>query len=178
MCWAGTPAYPRKQRARYSNYGMGLLGHLLARAAGTSYEALIADRILEPLGMTDTSAGGADPVPGFRKGQPTAPWTFGALAGAGALRSTLADLITFSTACMDPPSGTLGTALDLARTPAHRGRFGIDSKGLGWNLRPTPGADLQERCGTTAAPTARPPSSPSTRDCARRWCRSGTSGRG
>ncbi|MFH1104885.1 MAG: serine hydrolase domain-containing protein [Actinomycetota bacterium] len=131
-------ARPRKQKMRYSNYGVGLLGHLLARAAGTTYEALVAERILAPLGMTATSAGGADPMPGFRKKRPTPPWNFGALAGAGALRSTLPDMLTFATACIDPPSGTLGAALDLAREPVCRGRFGISGMGLGWHVRPTP----------------------------------------
>jgi len=131
-------ARPRRRRSRYSNYGVGLLGHLLARAAGTTYEALATDRILEPLGMTATSVDGADPVPGFRKSRPTPPWTMGALAGAGALRSTLTDLIGFAGACLDPPTGTLGEALDLARAPAYRGRLGISGMGLCWQLRPTP----------------------------------------
>jgi serine-type D-Ala-D-Ala carboxypeptidase/endopeptidase len=49
---------PRREpgrKMRYSNYGAGLLGHVLALRAGTSYEQLVADRITGPLGMTDTS---------------------------------------------------------------------------------------------------------------------------
>src|SRR5688500_11428863 len=37
--------------SEYSNVGVGLLGHALARRAGTSYEALVSARILKPLGM-------------------------------------------------------------------------------------------------------------------------------
>lgn len=33
----------------YSNYGMGLLGHLLARRAKLNYEALLAEKITKPL---------------------------------------------------------------------------------------------------------------------------------
>ena len=39
----------------YSNLGVGLLGHALARAARTSYEELARTRIWEPLGMTHTA---------------------------------------------------------------------------------------------------------------------------
>jgi CubicO group peptidase (beta-lactamase class C family) len=39
----------------YSNLGVGLLGHLLALRAGTSYEELLTKRILQPLGMRDTA---------------------------------------------------------------------------------------------------------------------------
>jgi len=38
----------------YSNFGMGLLGTILARKAGKPYEELIVDRICGPLKMTDT----------------------------------------------------------------------------------------------------------------------------
>ena len=39
----------------YSNLGMGLLGHALALRAGKSYEALVTERVLRPLGMQHTS---------------------------------------------------------------------------------------------------------------------------
>jgi len=38
----------------YSNYGMGLLGPLLAQQNGKSYEQCIVELICEPLGMHDT----------------------------------------------------------------------------------------------------------------------------
>jgi CubicO group peptidase (beta-lactamase class C family) len=92
----------RRRRPRYSNYGMGLLGHLLSRRAGRPYAALIAERILTPLGMMATRIGscgdGTPTVRGFRKGRPTPPWTFGALEAAGGLRSTINDLVIFARA--------------------------------------------------------------------------------
>jgi hypothetical protein len=39
----------------YSNLGGGLLGHVLARRAGTDYETLVRTRICEPLGMKGTA---------------------------------------------------------------------------------------------------------------------------
>ena len=38
--------------AEYSNLGVGLLGHVLARVNGSSYEELVRERILDPLGMS------------------------------------------------------------------------------------------------------------------------------
>lgn len=130
-------ARPSKRRSRYSNFGAGLLGHLLARAGGRRYEDLVVERILRPLDMAATgfvTCGGREIVPGFRRGKPTPPWTFGALAGAGALRSNAADMLIFARATISPSDGELGDALRLARRPVHTGRFG--GVGLGWHLRP------------------------------------------
>ena len=40
--------------ANYSDFGMGLLGHILAIKSGISYEKLVKDRILNVLGMDST----------------------------------------------------------------------------------------------------------------------------
>jgi D-alanyl-D-alanine-carboxypeptidase/D-alanyl-D-alanine-endopeptidase len=40
--------------ANYSDFGMGLLGHILAIKSGVSYEKLVKDRILDVLGMAST----------------------------------------------------------------------------------------------------------------------------
>jgi serine-type D-Ala-D-Ala carboxypeptidase/endopeptidase len=128
---------PRKRRSRYSNYGVGLLGQVLARAAGTEYPTLVTDRILDPLGMSATGFDNLAPVPGFRGKKPTPPWTFGALGAAGSLRSTLSDMIMFAEATIDPPAGTLGEAMVLARQPVFVGR--VQQVGLGWMTRARPG---------------------------------------
>lgn len=129
---------PRKPRPRYSNYGAGLLGLLLATAAESTYETLVTDRILTPLDMTNTGFG-ATPVQGFRKGKPTPPWTIRSLAGAGAIRSTVADMITFARACIYPPPGSLGSGIRLSRQPVSEGR--VQRIGLGWQIRKKPGKD-------------------------------------
>ena len=38
----------------YANVGFGLLGHALARRADKSYEALLAERVCDPLGLRST----------------------------------------------------------------------------------------------------------------------------
>ena len=44
-----------RREYEYSNLGVGLLGHVLSRKAGMSYEELVTKRILEPLEMQDTA---------------------------------------------------------------------------------------------------------------------------
>lgn len=124
---------PSKERFRYSNFGMGLLGHLLERAADTPYAELVRNRITAPLGMADTGVGVGSPVPGFKGRKPTPPWTFGALGPAGAIRSTLDDMVRFARAVLDPPAGTVGTAIARSLEVAFQGR--VHSGGLGWLYR-------------------------------------------
>jgi serine-type D-Ala-D-Ala carboxypeptidase/endopeptidase len=87
---------PSGKRVRYSNFGFGLLGHVLALRTGQSYEELVSERILRPLGMTDTMI--SVPVEKAhrfaqghsRRGRAVSNWDLPSLAGAGALRSTVA----------------------------------------------------------------------------------------
>jgi serine-type D-Ala-D-Ala carboxypeptidase/endopeptidase len=88
-------------RFEYSNLGSALLGHVLARRAGTDYGALVRARITEPLGMRSTSTT-LTPEMKARLAvghaymlEPTPNWGMDALAGAGALHSTANDLLTF-----------------------------------------------------------------------------------
>jgi serine-type D-Ala-D-Ala carboxypeptidase/endopeptidase len=123
----------------YSNLGVGLLGHVLALRAGKSYEALLTERILKPLGMTDTritldAAGKARLARGHTAtGVPTANWDLLTLAGAGALRSTVNDLLKFLAANLDTLSKPLGPVLAATRFA----RRDIDPQmkiGLNWHI--------------------------------------------
>jgi len=112
---------------------------LLGRAAEGSYEALVTERILEPLEMGSTGFG-ARPVQGYRKGEPTPPWTFEVLGAAGGLRSTMEDMLRFARACVFPPKGVLGSAIKLSRKPVDERR--ILTIGLGWQIRKRPGRGM------------------------------------
>ena len=127
--------------SEYSNVGVGLLGHALARRAGTSYEALVTARILEPLGMTSTKitlspADVARLAPGHNaRGQQVLNWDLAEVfAGAGGLRSNVDDMLTFLAANLTPPgSSTLGRAIRRAQT-VHFKAVGGRTGGLGWGL--------------------------------------------
>jgi CubicO group peptidase (beta-lactamase class C family) len=86
----------------YSNLGYGLLGEVVARRLGAPWRALVAERLLQPLGMRATSylpRPGAQPgwsVDHFTGVRVLEPLTdTGAMAPAGQLWSTLADLVTW-----------------------------------------------------------------------------------
>jgi D-alanyl-D-alanine-carboxypeptidase/D-alanyl-D-alanine-endopeptidase len=88
----------------YSNLGMGLLGHALCLKAGKTYETLVRERVLDPLGMANTGIQRAPPLDApFAQGhglngQPVGNWDIPTFAGAGALRSTMYDMMVFATA--------------------------------------------------------------------------------
>jgi CubicO group peptidase (beta-lactamase class C family) len=88
-------------RFSYSTAGIALLAHLLAQRAGTTYQDLLTQRILQPLSLTDTSlpVTRADLPEGWHKGllggRPAEPWTLNGLAPGGGMWSTGADLATW-----------------------------------------------------------------------------------
>ncbi len=97
----------------YSNFGFGLLGYLLGQAAGTPYETLVTRRICVPLGLSDTTFAAPGPpraARGHRRARPVPDWRLGALAGAGGLYSTAADLARFLRACLLAPPAAPATA--------------------------------------------------------------------
>ncbi|MEV6978800.1 serine hydrolase domain-containing protein [Kitasatospora sp. NPDC093806] len=120
---------------RYSNLGAGLLGLALAHRAGTGYGELVRREICEPLGLADTVLT-PDPAqttrlaPGHTAGgRPVPPWQLADLAGAGGLKSTVADLAVFlraqlaaGTADEDATDGSaaLAPAITLTREVRHR----------------------------------------------------------
>jgi CubicO group peptidase (beta-lactamase class C family) len=117
---------PPGRRCEYSNLGVGLLGHVLARRAGRSYEELVADRIAGPLGLVDTvielsPSQQARYAPGHTsEGQPTSNWDLPTLAGAGALRASARDLLTFLAANLGALASALKPALELCHVPRMR----------------------------------------------------------
>src|SRR5690242_6770982 len=135
-------ALPRDVGAKYeySNLGMGLLGIALARREGVSYEALVRKHVIDPLGMTDTRV---TFTPSMRErlalghdenGAVASNWDIPGLAGAGALRSTVSDMLRYLQANVDPSHTTLAPALEMA----HAKRYATDnpnlSLGLAWHI--------------------------------------------
>jgi CubicO group peptidase (beta-lactamase class C family) len=101
----------------YSNLGVGLLGHTLSLRAGTSYEALVRSRILTPLGMKDTAITLTPELKarlaiGHNEAMvPVSNWDIPTLAGAGALRSTANDILTFLAANLGYVKSPLAQAM-------------------------------------------------------------------
>lgn len=106
----------------YSNLGVGLLGQALSNRAATSYPELLKMEITGPLGLQDTVVKlspeqekrfvqGYDP-----QHHPAHAWSLDALAGAGAIRSTASDMLTYLEAELHPDKGKdLASALRLSQ---------------------------------------------------------------
>ncbi|MEZ6128112.1 MAG: serine hydrolase [Planctomycetaceae bacterium] len=124
----------------YSNLGVGLLGDLLARQAGISYEELLRQKVTEPLKMSDTGTRLSDKQntrvapPHNAALLPDGRWDFGALAGCGGICSTVDDMLLFAKAWLNPPKTSLGKAMELA-WKQHRPAQGAErAMGLGWMI--------------------------------------------
>jgi serine-type D-Ala-D-Ala carboxypeptidase/endopeptidase len=147
------------ETVEYSNVGMGLLGHVLARAAGSSYEEALRSRILHPLALHNTAmtigpgprdrmAQGHD-----RTGDVVPLWDIPTLAGAGALRSDVIDMMRWLAVNMNEPSSDFGRALRTTHLPraAFDGPAGPDSMfiGLGWVIQSVGGSRIVWHNGGT-----------------------------
>jgi len=125
----------------YSNYGSGLLGFVLGRKIGGGYGGALSNRVLAPLALTSTfvvppanvqprrAAGTTDDL------KPAVPWTWDALAGAGALISDARDQLALVDAEIDAGLGSRGVlrnAMKLTQEAQidHTG----DNEGLGWMI--------------------------------------------
>jgi CubicO group peptidase (beta-lactamase class C family) len=132
------------ERYEYSNLGMGLLGQALAHRAGMDYEALVSARVLVPLGMRDTRvtltpAQRSRLAPGHDEaGNAAGLWDLPTLAGAGALRSTVNDMLRYVRANADPASQPLGAVLAMTRGSRRPGPAPNVSIGLAWHRLTTP----------------------------------------
>ncbi|NTU55089.1 MAG: serine hydrolase [Anaerolineales bacterium] len=127
----------------YSNFGFGLLGNLLARRAGKAdYESLLLERITRPLGMDSTRIQVTPEMrsrlaaPHDNNLHPSCSFVRSALYGAGGIRSTANDMLTFLAANMELTETDLLPAIQLANTP-QRPSDGPDYIGLGWFLPST-----------------------------------------
>lgn len=124
----------------YSNLGTGLLGHVLARRMGMDYEMLLRSRVLEPLGMASTRITLSPEMksrlaPGHNAAlEPVANWDIPTLAGAGALRSTAEDMLTFLAANLGYEKSPLASA--MATMLSVRRATGVPTLeiALGWHI--------------------------------------------
>ncbi|HUA21568.1 MAG TPA: serine hydrolase [Bryobacteraceae bacterium] len=143
------------ERYEYSNLGGGLLGHVLARRAGMDYEALVRARITGPLGMNSTVITltpelKARLAPGHDATlHRAANWDLPTLAGAGALRSTANDMLTFIAANLGYVKTPLAPAMALMLTVRRPTGVSNLEIALGWHIDTRFGADIVWHNGGT-----------------------------
>jgi serine-type D-Ala-D-Ala carboxypeptidase/endopeptidase len=132
---------PPKKTSAYSNLGAGLLGYVLQQKEhAENYESLIRSTVTTPLGLGDTVVTLSEDqqtryaTAHDTKGKSLKSWDFVALAGAGALRSTADDMLTFLDHQMHPESSPLNDAIELSQQIQYEAKRG--TMGLGWQISP------------------------------------------
>jgi serine-type D-Ala-D-Ala carboxypeptidase/endopeptidase len=122
----------------YSNYAVGLLGHILAAREGKSYEQLMIEVIANPLGLQNTRIVF---TPSMKKNLAMGHsgdiqvenWDITSLAGAGAIRSTAVDMLKYLSANMGKVKSRLYPAMQLSHKNS-RTESSRPMVGLGWHL--------------------------------------------
>lgn len=159
------PRHARGEVFEYSNLGYGLLAVVLARRAGLSVDALLEQRVLQPLGITGVFIRrplprGEDLAPsgpalmaslerrpneasGHLARRPIAAWEFEALAGAIGLVGTVESLARFMQAALGLFAHPLAEAFAMCLRPYTEGEHPLHPFGLAWELA---------RVGSGAAP--------------------------
>ncbi|HKO96024.1 MAG TPA: serine hydrolase [Pyrinomonadaceae bacterium] len=143
------------EKYEYSNLGVGLLGHILALRSGTDYETLVRTRISGPLKMDSTGikltpdmqarlATGHNPVR-----LPVPNWDLPTIAGAGALRSTVNDMLKFVAANMGLKKSPLLPAMQKTHQPQRETGVPDLEVGLGWHILKKFGAEIVWHNGGT-----------------------------
>ncbi len=128
----------------YSNMGVGLLGQALANRAHPDYETLVTARVLTPLKMRDTRITltlgmQLRLAPGHKEnGSAAKNWDLPVFAGAGALRSTVNDMLTYVRAHADSTSIPLGATLATTHGERRAGPVPRMTVGLAWHRLKTP----------------------------------------
>lgn len=124
----------------YSNFGASVLGYLIAQKEGKSYDQLLQERIAEPLGMNDCTVSLSSDqkkrlaLQHSKFGSATSRWTFADLPGAGGINATMRDMMRFAKAQLDPPTGELGEAIELAWKQQRDADESGAAMGLGWMI--------------------------------------------
>jgi D-alanyl-D-alanine-carboxypeptidase/D-alanyl-D-alanine-endopeptidase len=156
-------AFPTGAECRYSNLGVGLLGHLLERAAGKPYERLLHELIFDPLEMHQSGVALDEEMKksfatGYRERatEREAPeWDLGVLAPAGGIASSVNDLAKFlalqmkaGQADVKPIAG--GTLTELHTPQRLIGRKWDLAIGLAWHIRKDDSGDFVWHNGRVA----------------------------
>ncbi len=149
------PNRSRGDAFEYSNLGYGLLALVLARRAGVSVDALLATRVLQPLGLVDmqlrrpipagddlaavSAAIGAalalaprEAIGHTNERKPTPAWRFDALAGAIGLAGTAKDLGRFMQAALGLIDHPLREAFAMCLQQRTEGESPLHPFGLAW----------------------------------------------
>ncbi|MBC9798525.1 serine hydrolase domain-containing protein, partial [Sinomicrobium weinanense] len=125
------------QRYLYSNLGAGLLGELLAISQEADYAQLLQKEILAPLQLKHTyievpKQQSTKLATGYMGRQSVSHWDFDALAGAGALKTNITELLAYGKSYLDPEN-PLKKAAEISIKPHYTDK-NKRKYGLGWHF--------------------------------------------
>jgi CubicO group peptidase (beta-lactamase class C family) len=129
----------------YSNIGLALVTKALEQVTGKDYASLLEERIFVPLGMTETALTTTPELKGrLATGHDAgrsavSNWDLDAFAGAGALRSTVADVSKFIAAASGAVPSPLDPAFAIMFDRMRVSDAGGGKVGLGWFTLPYDG---------------------------------------
>lgn len=123
----------------YSNLGVGLLGHILASKSNMTFEQLVVERICNELGLINTTISLTPQqqtllAKGHVGDIEVTNWDFLAFAGAGALRSTASDMLTFLSAEIGLKESRLYSVMEKTQIAYASGGITGLEMGLGWHI--------------------------------------------
>jgi len=152
----------------YSNLGFGLVGKILERITGTSYDDLVKNRICDVLDMKDT---GIDIFESHKKELATGYsfrnkqadyWNVPAIEAAGSIRSTTSDMIKFLNASLGLNKTKLSPVFEYCKNIKNTPKIPLSMKfftksvgislssfSLGWFVFPQENVDILGHDGGT-----------------------------
>ena len=137
----GIIAYPPGETYFYSNLGYGIIGHIVARVTGRTYEDAMRDLVFDPLGLRNTTVSTGRELTGRAAVRydnnlsAIAPYAFDHTGGSGVWSSAI-DLVRFGMFHLGAGQSqalTPGTILAMQRPEAPETAPG-QSYGLGWAI--------------------------------------------
>jgi len=157
--------FPPGKIVAYSNWGTALAGHIVERLSGEAFDAYVANHILKPLGMDNSSM--SQPLPaalaakmstGYRaaSNEETVPFELVEAAPAGSLTSSATDMARFMLAHLN--KGKLGEAqilkpetADLMHGSSYKAAPGMNGYNLGFYDGNRNGRRIIDHAGDTTA---------------------------
>jgi CubicO group peptidase (beta-lactamase class C family) len=137
----------------YSNFAMMVLSYALAQRSGTDFESLLRERVLQPLGMSDTYITKRPSNVRLAQGHlsnamPARPWDFPVdMAGVGGVRATLPDMVRYLEGELGIRESAITPALE--RTQRQITKVGGHTMGMNWLLSTANGHTILAHEGGT-----------------------------
>ena len=133
------PSNAPGRKMAYSNLGFSLLGYVCELAAGKPYSEAVDELVFQPLRMTNTTfhvpTSENTAIPHDTEGKEVPHWDWQVIGGAGAFKSTAADMLKFLAANLHPTNTPIAEA--LVECQKERARSLVGDMGYGWNLTST-----------------------------------------